>query len=145
MATQDNMQLVRSFYEYFNSRDWNRVLSLFASNAEFKTFAFDRVSRGDEIREILEGWTRTFPDLKVSPNNIISAGDWIVVEATGRGTHKGAFETPDGSIAPTGKVVEAHSADIFKVVNGKISLVNCYVETGSMLRQMGFTARKAAA
>ncbi len=146
MVAQDNHQIVRNFYDAFNSRDYHRAAGVFSNDCTFKLIGFNTTYRGaSEIRPMLEGWVRAFPDLKLEISNLISSGEWVIVEIKGRGTHRGTLSTPDGDLSPTGQHVEMHSCDVIQCQNGKISSVHCYLETGELLKQLGQKVFKGAA
>jgi predicted ester cyclase len=67
-----------------------------------------------------------FPDLHVTLDDVIAAGDRVVVRSTWRGTHLGIY-----GIAPTGKSVARTMIQIFRNVDGVI--VEEWNEGGNLL------------
>ncbi len=63
------------------------------------------------------GVRQTYPDLKLTINQQIAEGDWVVTRITARGTHQGEWM----GIKPTGKRVTITGVNIDKVVDGKIT------------------------
>ena len=146
MANQDSTQLLRTFYDAVNSHDIDRVISCFNSDGEFKTIAFDSTARGaNELKTMIQGWYQAFPDMKIETSNINGTGDWAVAELTLKGTQRGPFQTPQGEIAPTNQHVQAPACDVVKFKNGKISSFHCYLESGTLMAQLGWKSSRVAA
>lgn len=146
MATQDNTQIIRTLYDAINKHDLERAVSCFHTNGEFKNIGFDKTFRGPaELREMIQSWYRAFPDLALEISNVFGNGDWAVAELFVNGTQKGTFSTPQGEIPPSNQRVHAPSCDVVKIKDGKILSLGCYLETGSLMRQMGMKPMKAAA
>lgn len=146
MANQDNTQVLRGLYEAVSNRDFERALSFFQDNGEFKSIAFDQVFRGkSEIQEMMQSWVKAFPDMRLEALNIVGLGDWAAAEINVKGTHRGPFATPEGDISPTNQPIKAPSCDLVKFRDGKIVSVHCYLESGILMRQLGLKPAKAAA
>lgn len=58
-----------------------------------------------------------FPDLRVTVEEVLIAGDRVATRALARGTHRGEFL----GVAPTGRTVEFRAYDFHRLVNGKIA------------------------
>ena len=58
-----------------------------------------------------------FPDMTATMNDLVIADDRVVGRFTYRGTHRG----PLFGIPPTGRPVEMHSIDIWRVVGGEFA------------------------
>lgn len=131
-------QLIQSFYDSINSRDFEKFLSSFSDDGQFRDISTDRVYRGrNEMRQMAENWLKTFPDMKLQVSNVIGSGDDYCVELTMVGTHQGPLETPQGSIAPTGKRINVPSCDVIRIRNGKIHTLSCYFAATVLLSQIG--------
>ena len=66
--------------------------------------------------------TRTaFSDCFGTIDNLIAEADKVVVRWTARGTHRGEWVTPLGTILPTGKRVTFTAIHIFRIADGKIA------------------------
>ena len=135
---QDNTKLIRSVYECFNSRNFNRAIALFAKEAEWMNVPFGARFTGPEgAHQFMEGWARAVPDARVTLSNVVGAGDYVVSEFFFRGTHLGAIDAPGGTIAPTGKRVDVPVCEVFHVSEGKIDAVRTYFDAATMLRELG--------
>ena len=141
----DNVTLVRSIYDAWNNRDFDVGADAMASDGKIVLVGTGDVFEGaDGSRQYSEAWVNGFPDGKVTIDNIVADGDRVVVEFTGRGTHTGTFETSMGSIPATGRSVTLKLCDVVELSDGKIKAQRSYVDTGSMMAQLGLGAEQAA-
>ncbi len=78
-----------------------------------------------------------YPDLHVAVDDLIAAGDKIVVRNTVTGTHRGEFmET-----APTGKSVAYNEIFIFRFIDGRVAETWGVVDVLAQMRQIGLLDR----
>ena len=93
--------------------------------------------RGQAIGDSIAGLARAFPDVHRALLSIYAAENVVIVEVAIRGTHKGELRPPSGTLAPTGKVIDVPSCDVFHLENGKVISFHCYNEASVMLQQLG--------
>lgn len=74
-----------------------------------------------------------FPDLKVTVNDIMAAGDKVVARVAFSGTHKGEFM----NMPPTNKKVEIQGIDIIRFSGGKAVEHWGIFDNLKMLQQLG--------
>jgi predicted ester cyclase len=89
-------------------------------------------------------WADAFPDGRITIDHVHSAGDSVVVEFTGRGTHTGTLETSMGSIPATGRSMTLHLCDVLQFSDGKVTMQRSYTDTGSMMAQLGLLSGQGA-
>jgi uncharacterized protein (TIGR02246 family) len=90
------------------------------------------------IQEHLEGWLRTFPDVKMEFLTILPSGNHIAFEMLMRGTNTGAMISPEGEIPPTGKKVELKAVMILRISpEGLIEEDRTYYDTADFMKQLG--------
>lgn len=134
MSTEDNEALVRRLYEeVFNRGDLSTVDGLLAADYIDHT-ALPGTSPGPEgLKQFISMFRAAFPDLHFTIEDMIAAGDTVVVRQTYRGTHEGDLM----GIPPTGKQVTITSIDIGRFAGGK--LVEHWGATDSLglLQQLG--------
>ena len=90
----------------------------------FELYALDYIYHGpagdlrgrDGIRGLWEVFLAGFPDLHSTVQDIISAGDKVVLRWTIEGTHTGEFL----GVAPSGKKITLNVTEIFLVENGQL-------------------------
>ena len=117
MSTVDIKTLVRRYYE--------EVVSTGAVDRvpEFVSTEYSEVHNNvtypvgiDGAKEHILGVRRTYPDLRVTVEQQIAEGEWVVSRVTARGTHEGVWL----GIRPTGKVLEMTGVNVDRVVGGVI-------------------------
>ncbi len=139
-------QMIRSFYDAVNSRDFEKFTSFFSDDGKFKDMSSDRVFSGKkEIREMADAWMKAISDVKLQVLNVIGSGDDYSVELALTGTHDGTLSTPMGDFPASGKKVDVPSSDRIHLKNGKIQWLNCYFAAPVLLSQIGAMQSKKAA
>jgi len=91
-------------------------------------------------RVVLEALLTGFPDLTETMDEVISAGDTVVVRWTATGTHAGEFQ----GAAPTGKAATWTGITIFEIGCGRISRVVTELDALGRLEQLGLAPVPAA-
>lgn len=132
MSSEENAAIARRWY----TEGWT---GNFALAEEF--FAPDLAVNGRVVGP--EGPQRNcanrlvgFPDLRVTVEEQVVAGDKVVTRALWRGTHTG----PYSGVAPTGRPVEVRDISIWRFVDGT-SVENWTVlDQFGLLRQIGIIA-----
>lgn len=83
---------------------------------------------------VAEGYGAAFPDLQFEIERQWSPSpDVSIIEFTARGTHTG----PLGELPPTGKSAEVVGCNIVEARDGKIVREREYVDTMTLMRQLG--------
>jgi steroid delta-isomerase-like uncharacterized protein len=138
MATPDNAGIARSLYSYWNERQFDRVAELMAEDGEIVLVGSGTRFRGpDGSLKFSRMWADAFPDGRVEIDRVISAGDQVVLQFTGRGTHTGPLRSSGGEIPATGRSVTLNLCDVHEIRNGKIHSVESYFDSASLLTQLG--------
>ena len=141
----DNATLVRSLYDGWNARDFDALADLMALDGTITFMGSGEVLTGPEgSRTYNEMWANAFPDGRITIDTLMADGDRVVVEYTGRGTHTGALVTSMGEIPPTGKAVTLKLCDVVEVSDGLVTAQRSYLDTGSMMAQLGLTSEQSA-
>ena len=70
----------------------------------------------DGLREAMQRFRQTFPDLHVRTEQLIADGDLVASRWTATGTHSGEL----AGIPPTGRSVEWCGTDVLRLVDGLI-------------------------
>jgi uncharacterized protein (TIGR02246 family) len=123
---ETNVEVVRSLYETLADRDMDEYMSRFAEDAvwiEPEGSEFGGTYRGkDTIRELLtSAFTEWWDDFEVEPEQFIDAGDTVVVIAVEKGTY-----------TETGKRMEARSAHVYDLEDGKVTRMESFVDSALM-------------
>ena len=143
---QDNSQIAKSLYDLFNSRDFSKAKSLISELAVWSDISADVKYRGQQcFQHYAQNWLIAFPDGKVTIKNLINAGEFVVIEVVGAGTHTGPLSNSSGTIAPTGKKVQMNLCDVLRFQNGQLIDAHTYYDIATLLRQLSVIAKLKAA
>ena len=134
----DNATLIRSLYDAWNAHDFEAGADAMAPDGTITFMGTGETFTGPEgARKFGERLATGFPDGTITVETVVSEGDRVVVEYTGRGTHTGTFETSMGAIPATGKSVTLKLCDVCELKDGKVTAQRTYLDTGSMMAQLG--------
>lgn len=141
----DILSTARRFYEGWNERAFDELAELVTDDAEIVVVGTGDVFRGkDGSKKYNQNWAAGFPDGRITIDNMVAAGDTVVVEYTGRGTHTGTLATSMGDIPATGKSVTLKLCDVIEFAGEKAARQRSYFDSGSMMAQLGLTAGQTA-
>jgi len=133
MSPEANAALVRRFYDAYNHNRAEDYLELCSPDYICRMGATEKME-GLAANLEAEAYFRTaFSDAHWEIEDLIAAGDKVVVRRTWRLTHTGPF---DGQ-APTGRTLTGTGIDIFLIRDGK--LVEQWSESDnlSFMQQLG--------
>jgi len=74
-------------------------------------------------RQVTQMLLTAFPDYQITIEEQIAEGDKVATVWSGSGTHEGEWESPAGTIAPTGKRVRWMGTTTLRLSEGQISEV----------------------
>ncbi|MFE6495659.1 nuclear transport factor 2 family protein [Streptomyces sp. NPDC057748] len=117
--------------------DVQGFMDLFAKDGVFNNVVAGESYRGEHLGDQVVLMGALAPDVHRELRRFHVMGNVVSVELTIRGTFTGPFETPAGTIRPTGSELDIPTADFWYVENGKIKEFNCYVGLSVMLGQLG--------
>ncbi len=144
---QDNASIARQIYDDWNAREFERIADQAADDAEIILVGSGTRFAGREgSLQYARSWGDAFPDGRIEVDNLIAAGNTVVVEVTGRGTQTGTLSTPAGDIPATGRSVTLQLCDVLEFTSdGKIKSQRTYFDSASLLAQLGITAEAGMA
>ena len=142
----DNASLATSLYEAWNRRDFDTMAALASPDAEIVLVGSGDILRGpDGARKYGTMWADGFPDGSITIDRVIASGDTVAVEFTGRGTHTGDLATPMGVFPATGRSLTLQLCDVYEFSDGKVRSQHAYMDSGSLMAQLGLTGQAATA
>src|SRR5690349_24100315 len=142
----DNATLARSMYDAWNKRDFDKGAALWANEGVITFVGPGQQFHGpDGSRQFSRMWANACPDGRITVDRVVEDDPFVVVEFTDQGTHTGTLTTAAGSIPATGRSVTLHLCDVYEFRDGKALSQHHYLDTGSMLAQLGVTAEQPAA
>ncbi|KOU38403.1 ester cyclase [Streptomyces sp. WM6378] len=110
---------------------------LFTEDGVFNNVVAGESYRGEHLGDQVAFMGALAPDIHRELHRFHVTGNVAAVELTIQGTFTGPFETPVGTIRPTGAKLDIPTADFWYVENGRIKEFNCYVGLSAMLAQLG--------
>lgn len=117
MSTDDDKRLVRQYYEEIVSTGAIDEIERFVSPDYVEVHDNEKHPIGvDGAKEHIRGVRSTYPDLRLTVEQQIAEGEWVVSRVTMRGTHEGEWL----GIRPTGKPIQVTAVNIDRVVDGRI-------------------------
>ena len=139
MSSDENKTLVRRYYEEVVSTGTLDEVGQFISPDYVEVHDNTRYAVGLEgVREHIRGVRQTYPDLRLTVEQQIAEGEWVVTRVTMHGTHQGEWQ----GIKPTGKPVAVTAVNIDRVVGGRIvehggaaNLLGPLLEIGAVVRR----------
>jgi steroid delta-isomerase-like uncharacterized protein len=131
---EQNKELIINMYEQWHNRDIDALREMHTPDAKYH-----HPSAGTTpipFENALEGFQmlwEAFPDITITVDDIIVAGNKVAVRFIGRGTHQGNF----GGIPASGLKTEAGAIEIFRIEDGKIVEVWEVSDTLGLMQQLG--------
>lgn len=116
-SIDQNKLLVRRYYEeVVNKGDVDRLPEFVASDfVEIYDGVLNECGIEGAVAHFL-GVRTTFADLRLTVEQQIAEGEWVVSQVTARGVHTGDWM----GMKPTGKAVEISGVNVDRIINGKI-------------------------
>ena len=137
MSVEQNIAVVQSIYDGFNSRDMEKLTAALAPDFELVDMPSGQAFHGAEgFMQWVQPFAIAAPDSLTEVTNVIASGDWVFTEHTGRGTHTGLLATPAGEIAPTQRRFALQFGEVYQLRDGKIVLMRAYWDAHSLIRQL---------
>ena len=125
--------IAREYTGAFNDRNFDRARDLMHSDYTY-TGPDGQEQRGPDAGvAVLKMWANGFPDGRIDIQNIKESGDTVVVEFTGRGTHRGDLM----GMAPTGKQVNIPVCNVMELRDGKVYREREYMDMATVMAQLG--------
>lgn len=126
--------LVAQFVEACNAHDPDRLVELCAPTYEGLDVGQAEPVRGAEgMRQSLSRYLRAFPDLEITPLEVVVQGNRVVLSWTGRGTHRGRLF----NIPPTERQVAVRGISLLTVEDHKVCRALHVWDVAALLRDLG--------
>jgi predicted ester cyclase len=130
---ETTIKAARAFYDFWNSGDEAFLKEAVAPNFTDRTLPPGRPQGPDGPAFASRRFRTAVPDLKVSVEKMIIAGDYVTVHMRFTGHFTGTFGQTQGK----GQAIEFIATDLLKVENGRVT-DNWHIEDNlTLLLQMG--------
>ncbi|MFJ8197826.1 ester cyclase [Streptomyces sp. NPDC096152] len=141
----DNEAFVRGLFEAWNNRDYDSIAGAVAPDCTLIDEGSGRTLEGPEgFTQLAKALFEAMPDGKFTLDHLTAQGDTVVIEYTGSGTQTGDLRLNVGTVPATGRPVTVHAVDVYEVKNGKVQEARAYLDSGSIMSQLGLTERMGA-
>lgn len=138
MSVDTNLDIVRSFVNAVDSKDWNRIRNHCENGAVFRFSGTLETAVG--VEDMIEGWKSeavTFPDAKREILRGFGQDDLVCVEVKEVGTHRGPLVHAGNTHSPTGKRFQIQVCGVFRIRENKIAETLIYGGQQEHLVQLG--------
>jgi steroid delta-isomerase-like uncharacterized protein len=130
---EQNKAIARRFFDIFESGDLSIIDELLASSFVDHNPLPEQKPGPEGMKDLIGGMRATFPDLKVTGDDMIAEGDKVVTRWTGIGTHQGEFL----GVPASGNQVTVTGIGIDRIEGGKIVEHWEQFDAMGMMQQMG--------
>ena len=135
-TTSDATQIVLDLVARMNSGDIPGAGALLAENC-LNHAAIPEAQGRSGFERIAAKLRTAFPDLKLKVEDVVAAGDRVVVRGTVTGTHRGPLMFVHAPLEATGKSFTVEQIHIYRVVDGRIVESWAGRDDIGMFRQLG--------
>jgi len=132
------------YSDAINAHDAEAIASLYAERAGLEEPTGTFTGR-EALIQYWQGFFTALPDVQVQDERKWDTGDTAINEWSATGTNSGPFETPEGTIPPTGKRATLRGCDFLTVHEGLIQSHRAYYDQLSFLAQLGLVPEGTAA
>jgi predicted ester cyclase len=113
MGTEENTAVVLRYWE----QCWNHHEVAALRETHFETFAQNDNPIGIEaFSESLESFFASFPDVRVTIDDVVAVGDKVLTRVTYSGTQTGRYQGND----PTGRAIRVTGLELFLLVGDRV-------------------------
>ena len=139
VTVEENLRVIDSGIDALNAHDWDRFVRLHAESViDLNPAAPEPIKGRAALHQYYEQFNRAFPDLRTQKDRSFGQGDWVCLETTSSGTHKGPLLGPGGQAIPaTGNAFRMKVAGVFKLERRQITEVHEYFDRAGFMAQLG--------
>ena len=138
MSEQENIQIVRRTFEYFNNHKPDSVDQYLADNVRAEAAGAQGTMNKDQNRMYNHRFFDAAPDLHFDVGDIIAQGDRVAATWVVHGTHKAPLALPDGgSIPATNRTFSVPGCTVAEFRNNLVIHQQVYWDQVSFLTQLG--------
>lgn len=112
MSAEENKAVVRRYFEEFHTQRQHDILE--------EIIAPDLL---EPTRRATDMLLTAFPDYRITIEEQVAAEDKVATVWSGSGTHQGQWQSPAGTVAPTGNEVRWLGTTTLRLSEGKITEV----------------------
>ena len=133
------------FIDAFNAHDEERIRELTGENAVLEAPGDVRLEGAEATTQYAMEWLNAFGDARISVQNEIVAGDWVVQEFVFEGTHTAPLQMPAGEIPATNRQLRGRGVQILRIEGETVVDTRLYYDQVQVMAQLGLMPETAAA
>lgn len=139
MSEQENINIVRRWYDNFNSHKLDLNDQLEANEVRVEAAGAPGVMNRDQARAYNRQFVDAFPDIHFDLKDIVAQGDLVAVSWVAKGTHKAplTYASTGYSLPPTNRTATVPGSSIFEIRNNKIVRSSGYWDQMTLFTQLG--------
>lgn len=131
MSAAQNKELIRKYVETWNRGDLAGLCQFWAPEMIHHTR--EHAHGFENVKNIVGGFMKAFPDLHFQIDDIVAEGDRVVTRMTATATHLGDYM----GLSKTGKKINCTVLGIARLANGKIAEHWGVTDELAMMQQIG--------
>jgi steroid delta-isomerase-like uncharacterized protein len=136
MSTEANAAIARRYYEEV----WDQGTLAAIDELVAPSIVLNDWAPGlDGLKKVITSTRASFPDLYYTLEDIIAAGDKVVVRFKFHGTHQGTYR----GIPPTGKPIAYSGIGIWRLAAGQLVEHWSNIDLYGLMQQLGAVAQPA--
>jgi len=133
-TTRSNIEVVREYNEsVFNQHNPGLASKYLAPGVTWHGQTLGTIEGVDNVTGMLRGFIGALPDLHAAEQDIVAAGDTVVVRYVVEATQEGNLL----GLAPTGRRVRWDAVDIYRLAGGTIAEEWAADDATAILHQLG--------
>jgi len=137
--------IAHQVYDTYGRGDLEACIRLFAPDCQVIFPGAPLISGPEQLRPFLQVQLTAFPNGHHRVLRMIEQGSLVAAELVFTGDQTGPYETPAGTLPPSGRQVAFESVDIVEVTAGRIASWRVYIETAAMMAQLTASPALASA
>jgi ketosteroid isomerase-like protein len=135
---QDNLQMMRTYFDALFGKDLNVILDMLDENIEWLIVPTGDTLKGKaEIAKLAPNHWAASPDRIKTLVNLFAGEEYASLEYRTAGTLTNQADFPSIKFEATGKKYEFQCSFVFHIANGKIDRVHEYFDMETVKRQLG--------
>ena len=143
MSEQENIKIVRQFFENFNNHEPDANDVYVANDARTEAAGAPGVMNKDQSRMYNHRFLDAFPDLHFDVKDIIAQGEKVAATWVAKGTHKAPLAGPGGeSIPATNRSVSTPGCTVVEFRNNLVVRQEIYWDQVQFLTQLGLISEQ---
>ena len=132
VSAAKNVDIAKSVYAAIDAKNEADFLAKLTDDVTYEGHLGQVTSKAD-AKGFYESLVKAFPDAKFNVTNAWPSGDWVLVEYTLTGTHKGAIL----GMPPTQRPVVIHAVDVMKISGERLAKASTYSNGLELMTQLG--------